>query len=145
MKPPVPVLHVAEPPAHYLVRPPLVVDCSALAALVFEESTFDEARTHLAGRVLHAPYLLQVEIASVALKKSRLGEAHAEEGLARAAEMAIELHSIDIPGVAALAERYGLSAYDAAYLWVAEHLKAPLVTFDAQLAKVARQHLSALD
>ncbi len=122
-----------------------MIDCSALAVLVFRENSCDEARAHLAGRTLHAPHLLQVEIASVALKKQRLGEAHALEGLAQAAEMTIDFHRIDVMEVAALAQRYGLSAYDAAYLWLAEQLKAPLATFDAQLGKVARQHLSALD
>jgi len=30
-------LFVAEPPAQYLVVPPLVVDCSVLSAAIFEE------------------------------------------------------------------------------------------------------------
>jgi len=31
------VLYVAEPSPRHLVRPPLVVDCSLLAALLFDE------------------------------------------------------------------------------------------------------------
>ena len=42
----------------------------------------------------------------------------------------------------ALAQRYGLSAYDAAYLWVAGSLKAPLATFDAKLAEAAQLYLA---
>ena len=30
-------LFVAEPPAHYLIQPPVVVDCSTLAGLIFHE------------------------------------------------------------------------------------------------------------
>ena len=41
----------------------------------------------------------------------------------------------------ALAQRYKLTAYDAAYLWLAERLEAPLATFDAALARAAREHL----
>ncbi len=40
--------------------------------------------------------------------------------------------------------RYQLSAYDAAYLWLAAELKAPLATFDAKLAAAAQAHLGAL-
>ena len=139
-----PTLYVAEPPVQYLTRPPLVVDCSALAGIVFQESWKDEAQLRLAGRSLHAPSLLQVEITSVVVKKLRRGEAHAADGLAQVLDMAIELHGIDIQAVCALAMRYQLSAYDAAYLWLAAELKAPLATFDEKLATAAQAHLSTL-
>ena len=59
-------------------------------------------------------------------------------------DMAIELHEIDVQAVYALALRYQLSAYDAAYLWLAAELKAPLATFNAKLATAAQAHLSTL-
>lgn len=139
-----PTLHIAEPPAQYLVRPALVVDCSCLAGFVFGEDWKEQARQQLDGRTLHAPHLLHVEIASVAVKKLRRGDAHASEGLAEAATMEIELHPIDTPAVADLAMRYGLSAYDAAYLWLAADLKCPLATFDDKLAAAAKAHLAGL-
>jgi len=139
-----PTLYVAEPPAQYLQRPPMVVDCSALAGIVFQESWKEEAQLRIAGRSLHAPSLLQVEITSVAVKKLRRGEAHAADGLAQVQEMSIELHEIDIQAVCALALRYQLSAYDAAYLWLAAEIKCPLATFDEKLASAAQAHLSTL-
>lgn len=138
-------LHVAEPPARYHVRPPLVVDCSVLAAAVFQEETEVLAHDQLRRHELHAPYLLQCEIANVALKKVRSGfDEESREGLRRASEMAIDLHRIEILDVAALAHTYRLSAYDASYLWLAGHLKAPLATFDDRLAVAARDYLAKL-
>ena len=139
-----PTLYVAEPPVHYLTRPPLVVDCSALAGIVFQEAWKEEAQQRIAGRTLHAPSLLQAEITNVAVKKLRRGESHAADGLAQVLDMAIELHEIDIQAVCDLAIRYQLSAYDAAYLWLAAELKCPLATFDEKLATAAQAHLSEL-
>jgi predicted nucleic acid-binding protein len=82
-------LYVAEPPAQYLQWPPTVVDCSALAGIVFQESWKDEAQLRIAGRSLHAPNLLQVEITSVAVKNLRRGEAHAADGLAQVRDLTI--------------------------------------------------------
>lgn len=139
-------LYVAEPPAHYMVRPPIVIDCSALAGLLFHEPWQELAEKSLAGRELHAPYLLQAEIASVAVKKVRQGLAPGmvDDGLAQCEEMEIDLHRIDVPETVTLAARYHLSAYDAAYLWLAVELKAPLATFDQKLATAARAHWSTL-
>lgn len=139
-----PTLHIAEPPPQYVLRPALVVDCSCLAGFVFGEAWKEQARQQLDGRTLHAPHLLHSEIASVAVKKLRRGEAHASEGLAQAAVIEIELHPINAPAVAALAMQYELSAYDAAYLWLAAELKAPLATFDDKLAAAATSHLAGL-
>lgn len=139
-----PALQIAEPSAHYQIRPPIVVDCSALAGIVFREPWGEQALERLEARSLHAPYLLQIEIASVAVKKLRRGEEHAAYGLALAAEMEVDLHAIDSVAVAELAQRHQLSAYDAAYLWLAAELRCPLATFDQQLAQVARTYLGSL-
>ena len=71
-------LYLAEPRALWLQRSPVEADCSALAALIFEEPAGDEAATMLLDRALHAPTLLPYELASVATKKQRaeIGRAH---------------------------------------------------------------------
>ncbi|MDM0034842.1 type II toxin-antitoxin system VapC family toxin [Variovorax sp. J22P271] len=141
-----PALHVAEPPAAYRLRPPMVVDCSAIVAILFDEPARDAALARLAGHALHAPNLLDHEIVSVALKKRRQDWPAESLALALAdyAGYAIDLHPVDLGAQYELAARYSLSAYDAAYLWLAAELKAPLATFDAKLAAAAQAHLSAL-
>ena len=140
-------LYVAEPRALWLQRPPVVADCSALAALIFEEPAGDEAAAMLIDRALHAPSLLPYELASVANKKQRAGAAQdwVDAALQTYTEQRIDLHPVPPKAAARLAARYALSAYDAAYLWLAAELKAPLATFDRKLAEAAARHMPTLD
>lgn len=138
-------LYLAEPPAQYLVKPPLVVDCSVLAALVFDEPARTQAEDQIAGRSLRAPFLLQTEIANVAVKKHRRGEADAMQAMAIVATIDVGYQRISPQEAAQLALRYQLSACDAAYLWLAADLKCPLATFDERLAEAAQAHLGALE
>lgn len=135
-------LIVAEPPAGFREGPPLTVDCSVLAALLFDEAQADEARGLISGYALHAPALLDYEFANVVARKAATG--HAERAaLALEAYVLLghQLHRADIAGVVDLAQRYALSAYDATYLWLAGALKSPLATFDARLGKAAQRYL----
>lgn len=138
-------LFVAEPPPSYLHIPPVVVDCSALAGILFQEHWADVAAQQLLAKRLHAPHLLPVELASVALKKHKQGfSAIAADGLAQLANLDLTLHPINAEAVLSLAVQYQLTAYDAAYLWLAAELTCPLVTFDQQLAQAAQIHLGGL-
>lgn len=138
-------LYVAEPPAQYIARPPVVVDCSALAGMLFEEPWQAQAKEKIFGRTLNAPFLLEIEITSVAVKKHKQGlHELVAEGLASFKALNVALHQIRPADVLALALQYRLSAYDASYLWLAAELKAPLATFDEKLADAARIHLASL-
>ena len=142
---PAQTLYVSEPPARYLPQPALVVDCSALAGILFQEPTQDQARARLSGRSLYAPFILQSEVCNVALKKARHGATvAASTGLALWQDFDIELLRIDVGATFALGQRYNLSACDASYLWLAAELQCPLATFDDKLAKAAQAHLSSL-
>lgn len=138
--------HLAEPSAAYLKRPPVVVDSSAICAVLFDEPGREEAVASMAGKSLYAPYLLDHEFISVALKKRRLNWPEASLALALGEYLGcqIELRETDLTAQYELAARYKLSAYDAAYLWLAAELRAPLATFDDKLAKAARAHLAGL-
>jgi len=141
-----PVLYVAEPPASYLVRTPLVVDCSVLVAVLFEEETYERAVELISGKTLFAPSLLSHEIVNVALKKRRLGLAVDDiaQVFSDYANYDIELRQTESLAQYQLAQRYNLSGYDAAYLWLAAELKAPLATFDEKLGRAAQAHLTSL-
>ena len=138
-------LIIAEPPPRFRVSPPLTVDCSVIAALLFAEPRADEARTMIANRNLHAPTLIDYEIVNVATRKANVGfESQVEAALGHYAGLAIDFHAIDLAETLAIARRYAISAYDAAYLWLAGFLKTPLATFDARLGKAAQRYLGSL-
>lgn len=114
-----------------------VVDASALAALLFGEPEATRVAEWLGSARLAAPALLDFELANICLTKLRR---HPQQrtailhGFALPERMAIELVTVDHREVVATAERTGLTAYDASYLWLARRLDAPLVTLDRQLA-----------
>ncbi len=121
-----------------------VVDASALIAVAFDEPDGPAVAQRLEGRPLIAPSLLQYEIANVTLVKARGGgDVDALVGqLQRALATDILLFGINPGAVFALAVETGLSAYDAAYLWLAEDQGAELVTLDARLQQAAADRLA---
>lgn len=139
------VLFVAEPPSAYGNKPTLVVDASVVAAYSFIEPHADAARPWVQGYQLFAPAVLSFELSNVARQKVRRRMLSAQEALAALIEFdELQIESVRVPPAEAflLAQRYDLSGYDASYLWLAEHLHAPLATFDAKLGAAARKHLS---
>lgn len=118
---------------------PVVVDASALAAVVFSEPDADAVAKRLQGASLAAPSLLGFELANVAWKKARrAGAADAArlvEALIRGLELGqrIAYHTVDHADVVLIARATGLSTYDASYVWLAGWLGAELVTLDQKL------------
>jgi len=113
-----------------------VVDASALAALLYDEPEAGAVADRLGDGNLVAPALLSFEIASVCLKKLRSSPEQREALLAAfalLARMPIEIVEVDQADAVPLAEAFGLSSYDAAYLWLAQTLAAELVTLDRRL------------
>jgi len=120
-----------------------VVDCSALAAVVFDEVWGGEVVPQLTGRRLIAPALLPFELAQVCTTKIRRHPAQGavllDQFVAALAQLSFDLEPVGLDELPALAERYALSCYDAAYLWLALAHRAPLVTFDRTLAAAYRE------
>jgi predicted nucleic acid-binding protein len=122
--------------------PVKVIDASALAAVLFGEPAEAEISERVKGDPLTAPTLLRYEIGSVCLKKVRRHPERRESLLqALALFSRLDLWEVEIPALESteLAEREGLTVYDAAYLWLSRSLRAELVTLDADLAAAARR------
>ena len=123
----------------------IVVDASAMleallrtpAARAVEKWLFDPRQT------LHAPHLLDIEVAQVVRRYAAKGEIDGERGRAALADLAdFPLHRYPheflLPRVWDL--RNNLTAYDAVYVALAEALNAPLLTRDQRLAAAAGHH-----
>jgi len=121
--------------------PVVVADASAIAALVFVETDADAVAIRLGSADLAAPTLLSYEIANVATVKVRrrlITGAAAESGLALFGRLDVRLHAVDAAAVFAVARETGLTAYDAAYVWLARALRADLVTLDGKVERSFR-------
>lgn len=113
-----------------------VVDASALAAVLFNEPEAAPILASVTGALI-APGLIRYELASVCTGKTIRHPERAEEIDARyclLGRLALVLLEPDWDHLPALARRWQLSAYDAAYLQLALARKASLVTLDARLA-----------
>jgi predicted nucleic acid-binding protein len=118
----------------------VVVDASALGAIMFGEPEGPALAEHLDHQTLLAPTLLDFEIANLALKKvRRRPELLPQIALSLEATLALPIARVSVPGAAAfaLAATTGLTAYDASYLWLARSRDAELVTLDGELARFA--------
>lgn len=117
----------------------MVVDASALLEVLLQTPAAARvsSRVFAAGETLHAPHLLDLEIAQVLRRYARSGIISARRGNEALQDLA-DLPLNRYPHVVLLPRiwqfRHNVTAYDAAYLALAEALDAPLVTRDKALA-----------
>jgi predicted nucleic acid-binding protein len=126
----------------------VVVDASAVAALLFNQRSTVRLRERLAEETaLHAPHLLDLEVTQVlrrALRRGHLTEAGATARLADLEALRLLRYPHD-PFLKRIWElRASLTAYDAAYVALAEALAAPLITLDRPLS-LAPGHQAAVE
>ena len=120
----------------------IVVDASVLAnALADDENDGDAARSELrAADDIAAPDLIDVETVSV-LRKRRLRRTLTDQRFAVAIAHLQQLDFDRIPTLRLMPRAFELranvSAYDACYVALAEHLGCELLTVDGRLANAS--------
>ena len=127
----------------------IVVDASALLEVLLNTPDADRVSDRLlvAGDTLHVPHLIDLEVAQVLRRYAASGVLSADRG-AQALQDLTDFplirypHDLLLPRIWEL--RHNLTAYDAAYVALAEALEAPLVTRDAALA-AARGHAATIE
>jgi predicted nucleic acid-binding protein len=119
-----------------------VVDASAALEVLLRTPAAPaiEERLFASGETLHAPHLIDLEIAQVLRRYASAGQLTTDRGRAALADFADfpihrYPHGVLLPRIWEL--RHNLTAYDAAYVALAEALGTPLFTCDERLAGAA--------
>jgi predicted nucleic acid-binding protein len=127
----------------------VVIDASVALAWCFpdEASTYaDGILATLKGHDIFVPAVWGLEMANAMLvgeRRKRLNQPEILRFLALLEGLSIhqddQVVSASVRNVLPLARRFGLSAYDAAYLELAVRYDAPLATLDGDLQKAAKR------
>jgi predicted nucleic acid-binding protein len=123
----------------------IVVDASALVEILLRTPAAPaiERRLFDTGLTLHAPQLLDIEVAHALRRYAVSSQINGERGRAALAVLA-DFPLNRYPHRLLLCRiwdlRNNLTAYDAAYVALAEALDAPLITRDRRLAAAAGHH-----
>jgi predicted nucleic acid-binding protein len=117
---------------------PIVVDASVLVDVFLRRPRAHVIVERLAHEALHAPVTIDAEVVH-ALRRHWLAEA-LDDDVATDALAALRITPIERHPVTALAGRMwslrqNLTAYDAAYVALAEELRVPLLTRDLRLSR----------
>jgi len=120
----------------------IVLDASAAVDWLIQTSAALRIESRMFSRYqsLHAPELLDLEVAQVLrrlVREGALSVSRAEAAIKDLLDLRITRypHSVLLPRIWQV--RHNLSAYDAAYVVLAEKLGATLLTRDARLASAA--------
>ncbi len=118
----------------------MVLDASSVLEILLQTAAGAPVAERLlrTDSSLHAPHLLDVEVAQVLRRfvaRGEVPEPRARQALAALADFPLEryAHTILLPRIWAL--RQNLDAYGAAYVALAEVLGATLLTRDATIAR----------
>jgi predicted nucleic acid-binding protein len=117
----------------------IVIDASVILEVLIQSPAADriEERIFSQRETLHAPHLIDLEVVQVLRRYSRSGEVSSDRALEAIRDFS-DLHIAKYPHAVFLSRiwelRDNFTAYDAAYIALAEALGAPLLTRDVALA-----------
>ncbi|MDQ3941498.1 MAG: type II toxin-antitoxin system VapC family toxin [Actinomycetota bacterium] len=128
----------------------IVLDASAVVAVLLDPGSGAERireRIESPGESLHVPHVMDLEVLH-ALRRQALRGALSPRRSAEALEDLANIMFVRYPHTSLIQRiwelRENVTAYDAAYVALAEALDAPLVTMDARLAQ-ASGHNAAVE
>jgi predicted nucleic acid-binding protein len=118
----------------------IVIDASAVLEMLLQTPRAERlmARTLGANERLHAPHLIDIEVTHALRRLVQRGDlttARAEQALEDFGDLWIERHGHEALRPRIWELRDAITAYDGAYIALAEALSAPLLTCDARLAR----------
>ena len=116
----------------------IVADASAVLEVLLNTPSGLEIRHRLAAEeTIHVPHLLDLEVLQVLRRNARMsniGGVRVEEALQDYTDMRLHRYSHTLLAARIWELRHNWTAYDAAYIALAETLDAPLITRDRALA-----------
>ena len=117
----------------------IVLDASAVLEWLLQTRVGArvEARVFSEAATLHAPHLVDIEVAQVLrryVKKGLITGSRGDQALEDLVDLSLTRYPHDMLLSRIWALRDNLTAYDAAYVALAEALDAPLVTCDTKIA-----------
>ena len=127
----------------------MIVDASVVLGAFFPDEAQDQAqaliRDHVIGHVqLAAPTLLLYEVTNAVLqarRRGRINDEQADDILSSFEGLRIALESVTWQQMLPPTVRFDRSAYDAAYLALAEATEQPFITGDSRMYNAVREHL----
>jgi predicted nucleic acid-binding protein len=127
----------------------IVVDASAILEVLLRTAASAAVRERLFGpeQTLHAPHLIDIEVAQVLRRYAASGRielGRCRDALDDLFDFPLERYPHDVLVTRVWELRHNLTAYDAVYVALAEALDAPLLTRDRRLA-VAAGHRARVD
>ncbi len=125
---------------------PFVVDASVTLAWCFEDETTPATEAILnllSDDTAIVPSLWELEVSNVLLlgeRRRRLTESQTARFIALLGQLPIHVDNVnvDMEAVIAVGRHHALTAYDAAYLVLAEREGVPLATLDAKLRNASQ-------
>jgi predicted nucleic acid-binding protein len=118
----------------------IVIDASAILESLLQTNLAERVmgRILAPAAILHSPHLLDIEVTHVLRRlvlRNDITAGRAEQVLADFSQLRIERHGHQALTTRIWQLRESMTAYDGAYVALAEALDAPLVTCDSKLGR----------